>query len=125
VSSVGGFLLGGLWYGALFTKPWIEAYRFTDEEVEASKSQTPRNFVVYLVCGFVMAAFVGVLVDKLGVAGAIDGVKLGGLLWVGLAGMIHMIQHVSGNYKPAAFLIDASYQLIWLLIIGAIMGAWR
>lgn len=125
VSSVVGFLIGGAWYGALFTKRWIAAYRFTEEEVAAAAKVGVRNFAVFLVVGVVMAAAMAILFNNLGVATLADGVKVGLFLWVGFVTMVHLMQHFAGNYEPAAYFIDASYQLIWFLAMGAIIGGWR
>lgn len=125
VCSVVGFMVGGAWYGALFTKKWIAAYRFTEEEVAAAQKVGARTFVVYLAAGVVMAAAMAMLFNNLGVASLTEGVQVAFFLWIGFVTMIHLVQHFAGNYEPAAYFIDASYQLIWFLSMGAILGAWR
>jgi len=125
VCSVVGFLVGGAWYGAIFTKKWIAAYRFTEEEVAAAAKVGARNFAVYLLVGVVMAAAMSILFKNLGVATLTDGLQVAFFLWVGFVTMVHLMQHFAGNYEPAAYFIDASYQLVWFLAMGAILGAWQ
>lgn len=125
VCSVVGFLVGGAWYGALFTKKWIAAYRFTEAEVAAAAKVGVRNFAIFLAVGVVMALAMAILFNNLNVATLADGVKVAVFLWVGFVTMIHIMQHCAGNYEPAAYFIDASYQLLWFVSMGAILGAWK
>jgi hypothetical protein len=124
-ADLAGFFLGALFYGGLFTKTWIAAYGFTEAEVEASKKVTGRNFAVYLLAGFVMALAMSVLITTLGPASLMAGVQIAAFVGIGFVAMVILMQVMSGNYKPAAFFIDACYYVLWFVIMGAILGAWR
>ncbi len=125
VCSVVGFLLGGIWWMALFGKPWIDAYGFSEAELEAAKKQTGRNFVVYLVTGFVMAAAMAALFQRVGVPSMEVGLKFGALIGFVMIGGVTLMQVMSGNYKLKAFFIDGGYYAIWYTIMGGILGAWK
>jgi RsiW-degrading membrane proteinase PrsW (M82 family) len=124
-ADVAGFLLGAVFYGGLFTKPWVSAYGFTEKEVEDSKTKTGRNFAVYLVMGFVIAAAMAVLLNNLQIATAMDGAKVGAFVGLGFVATVVAMQVASGNYRFAAFLIDGAYYTVWYVLIGAILGGWR
>jgi hypothetical protein len=125
VSSLVAFMIGGAWYGALFAKQRVVAYRFTAEEVEAMQKVQTRNFSGFFVAGIVIAAAMAILARNLGLSGWMDGLVLGTFVFVGFVAMFHLVQHLAGNYRPAAFFIDASYQLLWFLTTGAIVAAWK
>lgn len=61
----------------------------------------------------------------IGVASLSDGVLLGFLLWLGVALPIGITAWIASNRPFGAFAIDFAYQLVFLLMVGAILGAWR
>lgn len=124
-ASVAAFLIGGVWYGALFSKQWVEGYGFTEEQVQAMKGKQARNFAVFLLAGLVIAAAMAVIAPKLGIDTWMEGLQLGGFIWGGFVATVLLVQHFAGNYKPVAFVIDATYQLLWFLSTGAIIAAWK
>ncbi len=124
-SSVAGFFLGGIWWMALFGKAWVAAYGFTEEEQQASQSKMARNFTVYLVMGFVIALAMSILFQNLGVGTVMDGAQTGAFVGIGFVATVLLMQVMSGNYKIAAFFIDAGYYVVWFVLTGAIVAGWR
>jgi hypothetical protein len=62
---------------------------------------------------------------RVGVGSALGGAKLGLVLWVGFALTIGLTAWVYSDKPVTTYLIDAGYQLVYLLIMGAIIGGWR
>ena len=120
------FFLGGAWYSALFRAAWVKAHGFTEEQIKAleAKHSPALFFGGMLVCYFVMALVMAVMFH----AGGIDTAKAG-LVWGGLLWLVHsslkMTDHIASGKTFAAFGIDASFQLIALLLTGAIVGGWK
>ena len=50
LSAVVGFVLGGLWLGALFRKQWITAHGFTTDDVERLGKSPGKTFAVMAAC---------------------------------------------------------------------------
>jgi hypothetical protein len=126
VAAVATFLLGGLWYSALFQKPWIRSQNLTDEQVARMKADmNPAKFFGgMLVSYFVLAVVMALLVTSFDIRTTGSGALLGLLTWVAVAA-VHMTGHLASNKAIAAFLIDTSFQLIFLVGMGAVLAAWR
>jgi hypothetical protein len=78
-----------------------------------------------LVAMILMAAVLQVFLRHLGADSAGDGVKWAFHAWLGFAVPLGFIAHLYSQKKIAAWLIDAGYQLVYLLVMGAILGAWH
>lgn len=128
VAGLIAFAIGGLWYSpVLFARPWMAAHGYTDEKMAAMKASNPpaRAMAVTAVCQIVMAYVVAVLLAWTGMAGWTRGLALGVLLWVGLAGAVALIANMFSDKPIRVFAIESTYQLVCLLVMGAILGAWR
>lgn len=126
VAAVATFLLGGMWYTALFGKLWVKLQGWSEEQVkEIQASMNPAVFFGgMLVAYFVVALVIAILVTSFDLRGAAAGATLGFVLWVAVAA-IYMTGHLASHKPIGLFLIDASFQLIYLIGTGALIAAWR
>jgi hypothetical protein len=128
VSAAVTFFVGGAWYSPLlFAKPWMAANNYTPERMEAMKqaSSPAKAMAVSFVVWLVMAACFAVLLSWTGLAGWQGGLKLALLLWVGFAAAVTLVGTMFSDRRITAFVVDAGYQLVYLLIMGVILGTWR
>ncbi len=125
VAAVASFLLGGVWYAALFGTQWAKAHRYTEEQAKELGKTPAKTFSIIFVTQLIVALGVAVFAANLGADTALKGVALGAALWVGVAGPINLMDNAAHNKPIAAFVIDGSHQLIYLALTGAIIGAWR
>lgn len=72
-----------------------------------------------------LASVLGVIFASLGVATLAAGLIMGVLLWLGIALPIGLTAWIASDKRFGAFAIDFAYQLVFLLMVGAILGAWR
>ena len=125
VSTVATFMVGGLWYGAVFAKKWVAVHDFSEEAVASMAKKQGRNFGIFLVADFIMAVILSLVIVNLNVTSAVQGAGLGVLLWVGIL----MTQTAGRNAafdKPLnAFMIETGHELAVMLVMGAILGGWR
>lgn len=125
VAAVASFIVGGIWYGAVFLKAWVKLHGFTEEKQKELGKKQGMNFALFFACDLLMALVVSLLVAALNIHSLMSGAALGLWLWLGL----QMTQTLSLNAaagKPAGiFWIDASKQLAALVAMGMILGAWR
>ena len=124
VGAVIEMLLGFLWYGPLFAKPWMALQGWTQERMQAGNP----NPVIYLV------PFVGALVTSYTLALIIlatqmgtlaGGIGIGLLAGIGFIAPAFVSNYTFGSRPFKLFLIDAGYYLVAFLLIGALLGAWR
>ena len=120
-AAASAFVLGGLWYSALFAKPWQAAAGLSDEAVKGGNK--PLMFAGAFVLAFITCAvFAMFLGPKASLGfGAAAGLAAG-LGWVTTSlGVIYIFER-----RPLRLLlINGGYQTLQFTIIGAILGAWH
>ncbi len=126
VSAVAAFALGALWYSpVLFAKQWMKAQGHTPEKLEAMKKGMARAYGVSFVCFLVTAAAMALLIGRLGIGSVLGGIKLGVLCWVGFAATVGLTANMYSDKPLSAYLIDAGYQLVYMVIMGIILALWH
>jgi uncharacterized protein DUF1761 len=120
-AALSSFLLGGLWYSALFAKPWMQAAGLSEEDVRRGNPLIifGGSFVLALISSATFAVFLGPSVDAM--TGALFGL-CAGASWVAASfGSTYLFER-----KPLSlFLINGGYRAIQFTLIGLILGAWR
>lgn len=127
VAAAATFVLGGLWYTALFGKLWQKLNGYSAEKVKAmQKARPPQVFFGVMIGSYlILAAVLGILFHSFGVASAGTGAAVGGLIWLGPAAAIGMTSWIASDKHIGVYAIDLLYQLVFLLMMGAILGGWR
>ena len=125
VSAVATFLVGGLWYGLVFAKAWVRLQGFTEEQQKQMAKDQPRNFALFFIGDLIMATVMSFLLINLGLDGWSRGALLGFLLWLGIAATIGAAKNAATGKTFTLHLIDTSHELAALVVMGAILGAWR
>lgn len=125
VAAVASFMIGGVWYGAVFAKPWVALNRHSEDDIKAMQKKQGRNFGIFFVGDVIMAAVIAVLVANIGISSAVGGLVLGLLLWLGIRATISASKNAANNKPMGAFLIDTGHELACLAVMGVIIGAWR
>lgn len=125
VAAVATFLLGGLWYSALFGKKWVSLHGFTPEQLaEMKKARPPAVFFGIMILAYLlMATFMGFLVHWTGARTWHDGALVGLAVW-GIALAIALTDYITSTKKPGVYYIDCSYQLLYLVMTGVILTVW-
>lgn len=127
VAAFATFMLGGVWYQALFGKLWVKLHGFTPEQVAAMKvSRPPPVFFGGMIAAYAVSAVVfALLVIALDLRGAMSGLTLGFLFWLGSTSAVAFTGWLASDKPIGTFWIDASYQFVYMLMMGAILAAWR
>jgi hypothetical protein len=125
-AAVLAFLLGAIWYSpALFAKAWVRANGYTDEQVAKMQSGAARSYSVSFLCFLLMAAAMALLVARVQPVGALGGVKLGALIGIGFAAAISLTANLYSEKPLAAWVIDAGYQVAYMIVMGVVLSVWR
>lgn len=121
------FMLGGLWYQALFGKIWIQLHGYTPEQVAAMKVKRPPPvfFGGMIAAYFVLAVVLALIVGAFNLDTLQDGLLLGFLLWIGPTSAVAFTGWLASDKVIGTFWIDAGYQFVYMLMMGAILAAWR
>ncbi|MCC6676046.1 MAG: DUF1761 domain-containing protein [Phycisphaerales bacterium] len=127
VAAVATFFLGAVWYMALFGKLWQRLHGFSDEKVkEMQKARPPHIFFGVMIFSYaLMSLGVAVVLAWCGVATGLQGAGVGLVLWLGIAAAIGLTAWIASDKPFGVYAIDLSYQLVFLIMTGFILGAWR
>lgn len=120
------FLLGALWYSPLlFGRLWVRAHGYTPEKLVEMRTGAARAYGVSLVCYAVMAVCLAVLIEQLGIHSAPAGARLGALCWLGFVATIGLTANMFSEKPLSTYLIDAGFQLVYLIAMSVLLALWR
>lgn len=126
VAAVATWALGAAWYSPLMLgKQWGAAHGLTPQRMAGMKHRMLPAFIVSLFGYLVIAYIVARVVGWSGRGGAIAGVEISLMLWVGLFALEGLSSHLYSDRKNAVYVIDTGYRLAYMILIGLIIGAWR
>lgn len=126
LAAVVAFLIGGLWYSPLlFARQWMAAHAHSPDDVARMKADAPRAYGISFVAFLVMAFILQMVLNHVDAHTWLSGALWAAHLWLGFAVTIGLMANVYSGKKLSVFLIDAGYQLVYLLVMGAILGAWH
>ena len=129
VAAVATMVVGFLWYSpALFANSWMKlmGYDPNDKEkiAEMQKSAAPSYFMS-LVASSLAAFVLGKLITVSGFSNAVDGLKIGLVVWLGFVTTVQFTNALFSRQRNRLYMINTGYQLVSYVVMGAIMGAWR
>ncbi len=126
VAAVVMYALGALWYSVLFGKAWARAGKMTKEMMEAAqKKGMAWRYVLMLVGSFLTAYILAHFIQYTGSMQFTDGMVGGFWIWLGFYVPV-LSGQVLWEGKPFAYyLINVTYYLVGLLLMGGILAAWH
>jgi hypothetical protein len=117
------FVIGGIWYGPLFAKPWQKAAGLSDEQLK--NANMPLIFGLAFLFSLLMAANLAFLVTAtppLPLSAIVGYAIAAGLGFAALGlGVVALFE----RRPPAYFLINGGYLTIAFAVMGLILGLWR
>ena len=122
VAAIAYWLLGALWYGLLFNKPWMALEHMT---IEQAQSVSP---VIPYIVSFLLEILIAYSLAQICIwrnANTVGrGASVGVLVWIGFVGPIALMTYMFEMRPKALFAINEFYPLAGLVLMGAILGAW-
>ncbi len=117
LAAVSMFVVGGLWFGLLFARPWQRASGVSDEQLGRG---APLVFGGSFVLSLVAATSLAFLVGAGGLLfGTIAGLVTGTTLVSTLLGVVYLFER-----RPVGhFAVNAGYAVVAFAAMGAIVGA--
>ncbi|HSB12708.1 MAG TPA: DUF1761 domain-containing protein [Blastocatellia bacterium] len=126
VSAAVAFLLGGLWYSPLlFAKMWVNAHGYTEDKVKEMQKGATKAYAVSVLCLLLIALAMAALVGYLHLIRMDQGLKLGLLVWGGLAFPLGLMANMYSDKRITTLIIDTAYQLVYMLIMGTVLTVWQ
>lgn len=125
--SVAAFMLGGLWYSPiLFEDAWMQAHGYSRAQVDAIvNGLAPFGFIGTYAAYLVTCLVTAVLCCKTDTRTWHAGAALGLLLWAGYAASIGLTTALFSTSSFSGWIIDSTFQLVFLVTSGAVLAVWR
>lgn len=123
VAAIAYWILGAVWYGVLFSKPWMALEHMTIEQAQSVSPVIPYivSFLLELLIAYSLAQLC--LWRNADTAGR--GASVGVLMWIGFVGPISFMNYMFEMRPKELFAINEFYPLAGLVLMGAILGAWK
>lgn len=122
VAAVIKFAIGAVWYTAVFGKRW-RALQGIPEGAPTDGMVTA--MVVQFIGDLIMAYILGRFIIHYGAASLFDGVVIGFMAWIGFVATIMVGLIFYEKKKPELVAINAGYQLVGIVVMGAILAVWQ
>jgi hypothetical protein len=122
VAAVASYILGAIWYGAIFSKVWLRLTGISDMKPK------PMNMVLVFICSFIMAyvlqhslVFGDYYLKTSGISGALAGAFF---LWLGFIATVTLCTKLYESKPWGLWLLDNGFWLIDLMVMGIILSVW-
>src|SRR5580704_3095387 len=122
VSALAYWVLGALWYGFLFAKPWMVLEHLSEEQIKSMNPVLP--YLITLALNLLIAFVLAQICIWRSANTAARGAALGILLWIGFVGPVTFTNYMYELRPLPLFAINEFYSLVGLCLMGAILGAW-
>ena len=101
VAALAVFMLGGVWYTALFGKLWVRLNGYSEEKVKEMQAKRPPPMFFGIMMGsyLLLAVVVALLITGFHTNSTRQGALLGFLLWLGPAAAIGLTGFIASDRK--------------------------
>jgi hypothetical protein len=123
ISAIVYWLLGALWFGNLFTTPWMTLEGMTVQQAMKISPTVP--YIIVFICDIIMAYILANVCLWRQVDTAWKGASLGVLFWIGFVATTSLATYEFEGRPFHLFLINYGYCLVGMVIMGIILGAWK
>ena len=126
VATAGTMVLGGLWYGPFLGKRWMKAMGMDPNLPMTPERRKQGNKAMGLMVplAFIMAYVLAYFIDYTASVTWLDGAQCGFWIWLGFQMPLILQGKLFENKKMELICINGSYQLVALMLQGAILAAW-
>lgn len=122
VATLVAYFFGALWYSPiLFGNVWKQALGKSREELPAPTLPMLIGFILT----FVTALGLALLIKSLGVNTLIGGVLVGLVVAIAFIVTNTLSEYLYSGQSMKLFWIHAGYRVVYILIMGAILGVWQ
>jgi hypothetical protein len=124
VAAIAYFMLGALWYSPLFGKKWV-AYQGINMNDPNIKSGTGAIMTGSFIWMFIATIGLEILSERLGLLGAMSGIKLGLLTGICFSAMAISVTYLYVKKPSGLHFIDCGYHILGQVIAAVILCVWE
>jgi hypothetical protein len=118
------WFLGAAWYSpALFAKPWMAMLGIG--KGEGKRTALYVGMIASLIGDLILSFMLAHFIVWSGTTTCKRGAMIGFIVWIGFFAAPNLPQSIYEGRPFKLFAINNGYWLVGLLIVGALLGAWR
>jgi len=121
-AAVASYIIGAIWYGAIFSKVWVRLTGITDMK------PAPVNMVLVLISSFVMAFVLDHTIAEADYFHKVSGVESGLVCtfftWLGFVVPVMLCTKLYEKKPWALWFMDIGFWLLSMFAMGAILSVW-
>ncbi|MEO8433831.1 MAG: DUF1761 domain-containing protein [Pyrinomonadaceae bacterium] len=126
VAAILHWILGGVWYGVLFTNKFIQLIGWDQAKLQQMESQGPgKELGIALIMSLVLCYILAHFVQYTRSTTAMGGAQTAFWLWLGFIVTTNIATVLFEERPMGLFLINISYQFVGCVIAGMILAVWR
>lgn len=131
ICGVASMVLGFVWYGALFRDLWVRLSHHDMSHLSPEQKKAAANkgyalaFIGSLVSAYVLSAFITLTDNAWGSTNLSHGLMVGFMGWLGFVAPVTLGSVLWEGKSWSLWILNNSYNLIQLLIFGAILASWK
>ena len=125
VCAVLSMVIGFVWYGPLFSKPWSRLTGWTDEKIAAAKSNMAVTYIKAFLFAFIIASILALTLLSINAKGVGDAVTAAVVLWAGFTGATIGVNMTFERRPLSLFGIEAGYHLLALIVYAVVLSVWK
>ncbi len=122
VAAVSAFIVGGIWYGPLFSTAWQSLNGLSDEDVQ---QHAPRTFSGAFALTLVASFGLAMVLQMHPSPGLVSGLTVATIIGLTFVATSMGINYLFARKPMQLYLIDAGYLVLMFAVMGVILGAWR
>ena len=122
VAAIAYWILGAIWYGVLFSKPWVALEGITEAQMKSANPVLP--YVITLILNVLIAYSLTQICIWRNANTIGRGASVGVLLWIGFLGPVTYTTYMYEMRPWQLFAINQLFSLFGFVLMGAIVGAW-
>ncbi|NIR50552.1 DUF1761 domain-containing protein [candidate division KSB1 bacterium] len=125
VSGLVYWIVGGVWYAAIFSKQYQAALNFSPEEKDEAQKDFPKALGMHFLSGLITSLILANLVRFMGANSFLQGVTAGFWIWLGFALTINLNYLLFERRPKVLFFVNTGFFLIAFVVMGGVLAVWQ
>jgi len=124
VAAVAGFLVGWVWYSALFGKAWAAEMKITEEMMKEGKPKMPLMMAKSFLYTFVSTIGLAMVLAFHPVPTWLKGAEIGAAVGLLIVGARYLSRGTWERTSCKLNAINVGHEVVMFAVQGAILAAW-
>ena len=126
VAAIAHFIIGGLWYGLIFSNKFIELIGWGPAKLQQMENQNnTKQYIIAFLSSLLLVYILAHFVQFTKAKSALDGVQTAFWLWLGFIATTQLPTVIFEERKLGLYFLNIGYQFVACAIAGIILAVWK